>query len=225
MPALAINDERLVIPKGKKPGWTHTKSGMDGGKYGQVVHVAMVNEHGEFLFDKPVIEEGPHVITLPYGVDPKDGQLKLGLIKEQRDTAAVLNGEDSPMFWGPPRGYAEQTDEGLIAAARREAGEEAGIHILAATPWIVATDTVPNETIVRSRSPWVALPVDLEQLGEAKNDRHEKIFKTEFFSEKELGEIISFGSYDGASASSWCLMSAFTMFLLHVKPAAKARQP
>ena len=44
MPALAINDPRLQMGD-KKPGWSHTDSGIDDGhqgtKFGKVVHVAM----------------------------------------------------------------------------------------------------------------------------------------------------------------------------------------
>ena len=226
MPARNITDSDLVFPEGKKPGWVHTKAGMDGGQFGQVVHIAVCKPDGTFLFDKPVIEEGSHVITLTYGFlyDDRSGVTPvLALVKEQRDTAAELDGTDAPVFWGPPRGYAEQTDDGLMAAAMREAGEETGANVLVGEPWIVTRDTVPNETIVRSRSPWVAIPVDVRRLGEIRADHGEKIFKAEFFSVEEIEIMIAAGSYDGASTESWCLMAALTLFRVHVLP--KLRRP
>ena len=217
MPARRTDDPALLGMEGKQ-NWPHTPWGMDGGRFGKVVDVAVCDPEGNFLFNKPVVEEGPHVITLPYALDPENGLPKLALIREQRDTAAALDGVDSPQFWGPPRGYAEQTDEGLIAAGLREAGEEAGVSVLTAQPWIVATDTNPNETIVRSKSPWIALPIDMTQLSAIQNDRDVKIFKAEFFSEYQLEDMIRAGEYDGASTRSWCLATAVLYFRLFVLP-------
>lgn len=217
MPAFRIDDNRVSIP-GDKLGWPHVPWGMDGGKFGKVVNLAIVDKKGNFLFNKPVIEEGPHVITITFGWDSVDQCLKMALVKEQRDTAAELDGVDAPAFWGPPRGYAELTDSGLIAAGRREAGEETGANILAGDPWVITKDTVPNETIVRSRSPWVAIPVDLNKLSEIRPDQNEKIFSTDFFSVHELEVMISDGEYNGASTLSWCLMSAVLLFSIHILP-------
>ncbi len=218
MPAFRIDNIQLAHDEEAKRNWSHTPWGMDGGTFGKIVDVAICDENGHFLFNKAVVEEGNHVITLTYGVDVQSNIPKLALVKEQRDTAAELDGKDAPLFWGPPRGYAEQTDEGLVAAGCREAGEESGARVLAGTPWVVATDTIPNETIVRSRSPWVAVPVDMAKISRIRQDYGEKIFKAEFFSVPQMEDMIRVGQFEGASTRSWCLATAVLYFKLFVVP-------
>ena len=217
MPALRIDDLSLTIPA-KRQNWPHTQWGMDGGDFGKVVDVAVVDGDGNFIYNKPVIEEGPHVATLTFGICPETTLPKLALVNEQRDTAAKLDGVDAPRYWGPARGYADQTDTGLIAAAKREAGEETGADVLVGDPWIVANDTNPNETIVRSKTPWVAIPVDLSRLSAIRAQHGEKIFKAEFFTEFQLEDMIRLGTHEGASTRSWCLATAVLYFKLFVLP-------
>lgn len=225
MPALSITDPKVVFSKEKSPGWSYTATGIDGGRFGRVEHIAVVDANGNFMFDTVTRFESAHVIDLAFGRDSVDGKVKLGLVNERRDTAAVeLDGISSPNYWGPPRGFQEE-DESLIEAARREAGEESGANTLIADPWVVAEDTVSNESNTRSRSPWVALPVDLAKISEPHPDATEKIFKSQFFTPEEISQMIVRGEHDGASTRSWCLATALLYFQLFILPKANALLP
>ena len=216
MPKLPINDTRIVWPAGRGPGWTHTDSGLDGGRFGSISHYAYgaFGDDSKFYaqFDRPVVVEGPHAIAIPFGRDLSDGKFKIGLVKEQRDTAAPDNGYESVFYWGPPRGFAEPGDAGAIAMAVRETGEEIGAQVLAADPWLIG-NYITNETCTASQSPIVAVPVNLERLSQTQGDDGfgEKILKAQFFSLDKIEDMIREGEYDDGLTTSMVL--GHTMFL------------
>jgi hypothetical protein len=222
MPKLPIDDSRIVWPNGRSPGWTHTAAGLDGGKFGSVQHAAYgeLQSDGTFLaqFDRPVVIEGPHAIAIAFGRDPSDGQFKIGLLKEQRDTAAPADGETSVFYWGPPRGFAEPGDQGAIAMAVRETGEEIGAGVLAFDPWILG-EYITNETCTASGSPIVAVPVDLTRLAEIikEGGRGEKILKAEFFTLLQVEAMIKYRVYQGALTNSMVLGQITLLYRLHLQ--------
>lgn len=214
MPALLRNDPKIVWPDGKVPGWTHNHNGMGGGKFGRVDHVVIVDDKSNALYDKCIVHEGGHVITITYGQNAKD-EWVLGLVKEARDTAAPTDGVTTLAFWGPPRGY-RGLNESAVAAAMREAGEEAGASVILNT--LEVGNMIVNEAIVSSWSPIVALEVDLSRLSEIAPEHGEKIYKAKFFTLEQIDEMIIRGAYDDASTRSMVLMSMLTLFRLCVLP-------
>ena len=212
MPKRLITD--VDWPDGKAPGWKHTDTGMNGGRFGRIEHAVVCTPNGAPIFDRPIVHEGPHVISPIWGFDEK-GEILFGLVKEARDTAAPADGTTSLAFWGPPRGFRDH-NETPEQAARREAGEEAGARVALSACYV--GDHITNETCTGSWSPVVMLQVDLRRLFELQPDRGEKIYKASFFSLDEVAEMIRAGEHDGALTTSFVLVSALALFQIHVLP-------
>lgn len=220
--ASILKGEEGQWPEGKQPNWVHVGAGMDGGRFGAIEHRVMVDTHGNPLFDRAVVVEGPHIITVTWGFCPQTGVPRLGLVNEVRDTAAPADGLSTLSFWGPPRGFRDNGETPEVAA-RREAGEEAGVRAFLGTRYI--GDIFVNETCVASCSPVVEVHVDLTQLGAITPDLRggEKIFKAAFFTEEEVKAMILAGTHEGALTTSGVLATILLYWQLHVL--AKLPQP
>ncbi|MEM7025942.1 MAG: NUDIX domain-containing protein [Pseudomonadota bacterium] len=208
MPYLLLNDPRLQRPAGWSPKWRPSAAGMDGGAFGSIEHGAVVDELGAALFDRPRMVEGPHVITVAWGIDVH-GSVRIGLVKEGHDQAAPADGVATMAFWGPPRGFRE-AGETPEQAARREIGEETGAEIALDT--VSIGQVITNETCTGSWSPLVAVKVDLERIAVIHPDRDEKIFRAQFFSLDEIDAMIAAGEHDGALTSSLILVGVVKKF-------------
>lgn len=215
MPKRLITDPGLVWSEGKGPNWRPTPEGADGGRFGRIEHAVVCKPDGTAIFDRMITVEGPHVITVLYGHDKESNDLKLGLVKEARDTAAPADGVSSLAFWGPPRGFrdAEETE---LQAALREAGEEAGAHVVVKSASL--GQFITNETTTASWSPFVALQVDLSRLQAIAPERGEKIYKAEFFFADEVEEMIKQGTHDDASTRSMVLATTLLLYRLFILP-------
>lgn len=215
MPKLLITDPRLSWPAGQGPNWKHTEEGIDGGRFGRIEHAVVCKPDGTAIFDRPITVEGPHVITVTFGFDESSFDWRIGLVKEVRDTAAPPDGTTSVSFWGPPRGFLEES-ESVEAAARREAGEEAGAAVFLEA-WPLG-EFITNEATTGSWSPFVALKVDLARLKEIAPERGEKIYKSQFFLVEEVEEMIKEGSFESASTRSMVLITTLMLYRLMVLP-------
>lgn len=209
---MVITDSRVSWPEGKKPGWRAVEGGMDGGRHGYIEHAAICDSLGRVIFDRAIVHEGPHVITVTWGLSLKN-QPVIALVKEARDTAAPADGKTSLSFWGPPRGFRKE-GETPEEAARREAGEEAGVDVVLESRFL--GEFITNETCTGTFSPIVALKVDLDRLVALRLSRGEKIYKAMWFTIEQIEEMIIAGSYDGALTTSMVLSHTLMMFRLHV---------
>lgn len=224
MPVLPIADKNVIVQK-PKTGWVQTPWGYDGGQFGAIVHAAFLSPDGKFLYDRVMVEEGSHAIAIAWGV-PQDGIPRLLLVKEQRDGVAVLNGEDIRFFWGPPRGFAEQTEVGIAAGAVeatvkkiavRETSEEGGFRVKENQTKLLPPMYV-NETCVRTASPLAMVEVDLSDFQGIREDKEggEVIITSDFFTLDEAKAIIAAGEHEGACTTSGVMMSAVLLFEIHV---------
>ncbi|NBD73785.1 NUDIX domain-containing protein [Patescibacteria group bacterium] len=186
---------------------------MDGERFGCIEHAVVCKPDGEAIFDRALVFEGPHVITVAWGFDPSSGEPMLALVKEARDTVALPDGKTSVAFWGPPRGFRGHS-ETPQEAARREAGEEAGANVVLETQYL--GDFYVNETCVASASPTVLLQLDLDRVGAIRADRGEKIYKAEFFPAYEIERMIAAGEHEGALTTSKVLLANYTLWRLYV---------
>lgn len=211
MPKRLITDPLVKWPEGVAPKWVPTPEGYDGGRYGRIEHAVVCKPDGTAIFDRLITVEGPHVITVLYGHDPVDFGMKIGLVKEARDTAAPADGETSLAFWGPPRGFVNE-GESVVEAALREAGEEAGAGVIKETHDL--GKFITNETTTASWSPFVALEADLSKLQAIAPERGEKIYKAKFFFPEEIEEMIKAGSFEDASTRSMVLIATLSAYRL-----------
>lgn len=224
MPVLLATDPRIKWGE-KSLGWAHTAEGMDGGRFGQVVHLVYVDGDYNFLYDRPAMAEGPHAIAVAYTIPP-DGVPRMLLVKEQRDAVAPLDGTSSAWFWGPPRGFAEPTDEGIVAGASaavtrriamRETVEEGGYQVKADSTKGIGEMWV-NETCVSTPSPLAIVEVDVgDFVGQRDNaGLGEVIADVDFFTLAELNNMIRLGEHQGACTRSGVFMSSVKLFELFV---------
>lgn len=215
MPKLLSTDPRVIWPAGRTPNWVQKPDGVDGGRFGFIEHAVICKPDGTAIFDRYVTKEGSHVITLPFGQDPSTGEWKIGLVMEARDTAAPADGVTSLSFWGPARGFRDE-NETAEAAARREAGQEAGASVILSA--VALGDFITNETTTTSWSPFVALNVDLSRLQAIAPEQGEKIYKSKFFTLQEVEEMILHGTHEGAYTTSMVLITTVMLYRLHILP-------
>ncbi len=96
--------------------------------YHEISPGVILDKKGAPMYDRPVIRERPSVMVVVWGVD-KDGELRLGMIHQQRppadDPTREGNGHEPVVFGQVVMGYFEIGDT-LKEAALRERLEEAG---------------------------------------------------------------------------------------------------
>lgn len=168
-------------------------------KYGSVKYAVVADGDGKPLYDRPIYHEAPHVITVPWGRD-EGGEIQIGLILEERP-------HGGGPFWGVPRGFRRPA-ETPEAAARREAGEEAGADVIIKS--ILGGYINPNPTFVGTNGPVVFLETNLARLGQIKSGRNEKIYKAEFLYPKTVLAMMRKGDamQDGVSLAALMLFFA-----------------
>ncbi len=208
MPARLLSQiKKEDWPKDREQKWTLTPDGIDGGKFGRVEHRVIVDENGVPRCDRPVIHEGSHVIICLFGRNAND-EIVMGLVKENRDTAAPLDGKTSVAFWGPPRGFRGE-DEDPIDAAKRIVKRESGADVCLSVGKI--GDFITNETTTSSWSPVIAVEVDLSKIGSFDENRTEKFFGARWCVQSEILSMLWFDLVEGASTNSLVLQSVASM--------------
>lgn len=171
-------------------------------KFGSVEYAVTTDQKGNPAWDRPVYCEAPHIITVPW-YKPMFGPLEIGLIMEER-----IHGGGK--FWGVPRGFLNP-DEAPEAAARREAGEEAGARVVRSSHFLGPLN--PNPTFVATTGPVIALEVDRARLSKIAPDRQEKIYKVAFFPRQKLNRAIISGEYQGGKFTDGVSLAAIAKFL------------
>jgi 8-oxo-dGTP pyrophosphatase MutT (NUDIX family) len=213
MPLISKTDaqQREFDPK-PPAAWVLSQDGADwkceSERFGSVKSVVVADDAGKPLFERPQYNEAPHIITVPWG-----GRIwreaKVGLVLETRQHAQHPTRKGDQKFWGVPRGFLK-SGETPEAAARREAGEEAGVKVVRNAHF--AGHLNPNPTFVGTFGPVIFLEVDLRQMGKISPGRNEKIYKSQFFPLSDVKRMVNEGSHEGGLLEDGVSLAALMKF-------------
>lgn len=192
--------------------WVLTQDGSDwkceSERFGSVKSVVVADDAGKPLFERPQYNEAPHIITVPWG-RPLWKEPKIGLVLETRQHAEHPTHRGDQKFWGVPRGFLKPGESPEVAA-KREAGEEAGVKVVRNAHF--AGHLCPNPTFVGTFGPVVFLEVDLRQMGKISPGRHEKIYKAQFFTSSEVKRMINEGMHERGLLEDGVSLAALMKF-------------
>lgn len=233
-----VRDPEFFNKRPADVNWTlevHTKDGVKNfvgedwraySRFGEVGNVVSCDKAGKPAFDRPFYQEARSINAIAYGRDPKTGELKIAVVKEERPHADDPENPDSKTsvkFAQVPMGFMDKLFgkdalrqwENAEQTSVREIAEETGAGVIKkvsrpSRPWHNA-----SPTFVKSWVDLVFVEVDLGMIENLKLQRGELIYKAEFIPVRTLIKRIRQGKdeddafYRGATSNSlWMIFFA-----------------
>ena len=166
-------------------------------RFGSVTSEVAVDDQGRPVFDRPAYHETPCVNVVAWGRDRRTGEIKIGLITEERphpDHPEFPESTQPLRFTQVPMGFVDkilgkdglrQLELGATAAAR-EVTEETGAKVVRGSSKPRCPYHIYSPTFMATWAGVHFIEVDLEEIEAVKAHRDEPIFKAEFVTAKEL---------------------------------------